>query len=74
VVVGGGIADLAREAGARLNTSATVTAMTTLPDKAGWMRAAVMGVRGLPMCLISAELVVKRLRGDRSSNPLGASV
>jgi hypothetical protein len=36
---GGGIADLAREAGARLNTSATVTAMTTLPDKAGWMRA-----------------------------------
>ncbi|WP_028049442.1 phytoene desaturase family protein [Cellulomonas sp. URHD0024] len=25
---------------------------------------------GLPMCLISAELVVKRLRGDRSSGPL----
>lgn len=25
---------------------------------------------GLPMCLISAELAVKRLRGDRSSGPL----
>lgn len=25
---------------------------------------------GLPMCLISAELVVKRLRGDRSTGPL----
>ena len=25
---------------------------------------------GLPMCLISAELMVKRLRGDRSSEPL----
>ena len=25
---------------------------------------------GLPMCLISAELVAKRLRGDRSSSPL----
>ena len=25
---------------------------------------------GLPMCLISAELVAKRLRGDRSSAPL----
>jgi phytoene desaturase len=28
---------------------------------------------GLPMCLISAELVVKRLRGDRSSMPLGVA-
>jgi phytoene desaturase len=28
---------------------------------------------GLPMCLISAELLVKRLRGDRSSEPLAAS-
>lgn len=28
---------------------------------------------GLPMCLISAQLVVKRLRGDRSSTPLDAS-
>jgi 1-hydroxy-2-isopentenylcarotenoid 3,4-desaturase len=28
---------------------------------------------GLPMCLISAQLVVKRLRGDRSSAPLEAS-
>jgi 1-hydroxy-2-isopentenylcarotenoid 3,4-desaturase len=27
---------------------------------------------GLPMCLISAELVLKRLRGDRSSSPLEA--
>ncbi|HRA51162.1 phytoene desaturase family protein [Actinotalea sp.] len=26
---------------------------------------------GLPMCLISAELVVKRLRGDTSTGPLG---
>ena len=25
---------------------------------------------GLPMCLISAELVVKRLRGDTSTGPL----
>ncbi|WP_159498325.1 phytoene desaturase family protein [Microbacterium sp. 18062] len=25
---------------------------------------------GLPMCLISAELVIKRLRGDRSAGPL----
>ena len=25
---------------------------------------------GLPMCLISAELVAKRMRGDRSSAPL----
>jgi hypothetical protein len=24
---------------------------------------------GLPMCLISAELVLKRLRGDRSVGP-----
>jgi len=28
---------------------------------------------GLPMCLISAELLLKRLRGDRSSDPLAAS-
>ena len=28
---------------------------------------------GLPMCLISAELVVKRLHGDRSSRPLEES-
>jgi hypothetical protein len=25
---------------------------------------------GLPMCLISAELLVKRLRGDVSTKPL----
>jgi len=25
---------------------------------------------GLPMCLISAELVLKRLRGDRTAGPL----
>jgi 1-hydroxy-2-isopentenylcarotenoid 3,4-desaturase len=25
---------------------------------------------GLPMCLISAELVLKRLRGDRSAGPV----
>lgn len=29
---------------------------------------------GLPMCLISAELVVKKLRGDRSGSPLPAPV
>lgn len=29
---------------------------------------------GLPMCLISAELVVKRLRGDHSAGPLGEPV
>ncbi|GAB2876999.1 phytoene desaturase family protein [Nocardioides pacificus] len=28
---------------------------------------------GLPMCLISAELVLKRLRGDRSTGPAGAA-
>lgn len=28
---------------------------------------------GLPMCLISAELVAKRMRGDRSSSPLPES-
>jgi phytoene desaturase len=28
---------------------------------------------GLPMCLISAELVAKRLRGDRSSSPMDVS-
>jgi phytoene dehydrogenase-like protein len=28
---------------------------------------------GLPMCLISAQLVMKHLRGDRSSEPLAAS-
>jgi phytoene desaturase len=28
---------------------------------------------GLPMCLISAELVAKRLRGDRSADPLEVS-
>lgn len=27
---------------------------------------------GLPMCLISAELVLKRLRGDRSAGPIAA--
>ncbi len=27
---------------------------------------------GLPMCLISAELVLKRLRGDRSTGPASA--
>jgi phytoene desaturase len=27
---------------------------------------------GLPMCLISAELVLKRLSGDRSTQPIGA--
>lgn len=29
---------------------------------------------GLPMCLISAELVIKRLRGDRSPGPLAEPV
>ncbi len=29
---------------------------------------------GLPMCLISAELVLKRLRGDRSADPVDQSV
>ncbi|QCQ16354.1 phytoene desaturase family protein [Microbacterium sp. RG1] len=32
--------------------------------------ASVLPGIGLPMCLISAELVVKRLRGDRSAGPL----
>jgi phytoene dehydrogenase-like protein len=25
---------------------------------------------GIPMCLISAELIIKRLRGDTSTGPL----
>ena len=29
---------------------------------------------GLPMCLISAELVLKRVRGDRSAGPLQVPV
>ena len=29
---------------------------------------------GLPMCLISAELVLKRIRGDVTSTPLAESV
>ena len=29
---------------------------------------------GLPMCLISAELVLKRLRGDVSAGPLAESL
>ena len=32
------------------------------------LRSTVPGI-GLPMCLISAELVLKRLRGDRSVGP-----
>ncbi|MDL5350604.1 phytoene desaturase family protein [Microbacterium sp. zg-YB36] len=32
--------------------------------------ASVLPGIGLPMCLISAELVVKRLRGDRTTGPL----
>jgi phytoene desaturase len=32
--------------------------------------ASVLPGIGLPMCLISAELVIKRLRGDRSAGPL----
>lgn len=35
--------------------------------------ASVLPGIGLPMCLISAELVVKRLRGDRSPGPLRES-
>jgi phytoene desaturase len=29
---------------------------------------------GLPMCLISAELVIKRLRGDRSAQPIDQAI
>jgi hypothetical protein len=29
---------------------------------------------GLPMCLISAELVLKRVRGDRTAGPLAVPV
>ncbi len=36
--------------------------------------ASVLPGIGLPMCLISAELVVKRLRGDRSAGPLAEPV
>lgn len=28
---------------------------------------------GVPMCLISAELVLKHVRGDRSTGPLAAA-
>ena len=29
---------------------------------------------GVPMCLISAELVLKRVRGDRSASPVAEPV
>ena len=41
------------------------------PERAGLLYAGsstIPGI-GLPMCLISAELVLKRLRGDTSSGP-----
>lgn len=39
-------------------------------DRLLYAGASVLPGIGLPMCLISAELVVKRLRGDRTAGPL----
>lgn len=39
-------------------------------DRLAYAGASALPGIGLPMCLISAELVVKRLRGDRSPGPL----
>ncbi|WP_336632164.1 MULTISPECIES: phytoene desaturase family protein [unclassified Microbacterium] len=39
-------------------------------DRLMYAGTSVLPGIGLPMCLISAELVVKRLRGDRSAAPL----
>jgi phytoene dehydrogenase-like protein len=39
-------------------------------DGLAYVGASTLPGIGLPMCLISAELVVKRLRGDRSPGPL----
>ena len=39
-------------------------------DGLSYVGASTLPGIGLPMCLISAELVVKRLRGDRSPGPL----
>jgi phytoene dehydrogenase-like protein len=39
-------------------------------DSLAYAGASALPGIGLPMCLISAELVVKRLRGDRSPGPI----
>lgn len=39
-------------------------------DGLSYVGASTLPGIGLPMCLISAELVIKRLRGDRSPGPL----
>ncbi|WP_194398047.1 phytoene desaturase family protein [Microbacterium atlanticum] len=39
-------------------------------DGLAYVGASTLPGIGLPMCLISAELIVKRLRGDRSPGPL----
>jgi phytoene dehydrogenase-like protein len=39
-------------------------------DGLAYAGASVLPGIGLPMCLISAELVIKHLRGDRSPGPL----
>ena len=39
-------------------------------DALAYAGASALPGIGLPMCLISAELVIKRLRGDRSPGPI----
>ena len=53
-----------------------ITCCTPMPTVRGQLSRSsgattVPGV-GVPMCLISAENVLKRVRGDRSSGPLDA--
>lgn len=55
-----------------LGQSAVFRPRNTSPRVAGlyYAGASVLPGIGLPMCLISAELVLKRLRGDRTAGPI----
>ncbi|WP_203135650.1 phytoene desaturase family protein [Microbacterium sp. JZ31] len=55
-----------------LRQSAVMRGTNASPRVRGLLYAGATTIPGigLPMCLISAELVVKRLRGDRSAGPL----
>ncbi|MFE6736731.1 phytoene desaturase family protein [Microbacterium sp. NPDC057650] len=77
-----GPADFEREFGAwrggalgpahTLRQSAVLRGRNTSPRVKGLLLAGASTIPGigLPMCLISAELVLKRLRGDRTATPL----
>lgn len=57
-----------------LRQSAFLRGSTRHPSVRGVLRAGATTVPGIgvPMCLISAELVLKHVRGDRSTGPLAA--